>query len=259
MKQTTSLLFKIFKSYPQKASVVFLVALGLYSQGARGQERDREERHNRREEGDRRNTGRHQNPDRNHQQRIATRPPNTVRANQTNNTNRIINNRIPINRTVNYNNIYRRPIYNARDPNWRYAYVPRINSICTVFPSGYRTINYGGFGYRYYHGIFYRPQNNAFIVVAPPVGIFINILPIGYRRIYVRNYPFYYYNGTYYDYRDNNYFVVSPPVGAVVESIPDGYQTVVIDGETYYTVDGAQYKPVVQENGEIWYEVIKAN
>lgn len=53
--------------------------------------------------------------------------------------------------------------------------------------------------------------------------------------------------------------MVSPPVGAIVESIPDGYQTVVIDGETYYTVDGAQYKPVVQDNGEVWYEVIKAN
>ena len=56
-----------------------------------------------------------------------------------------------------------------------------------------------------------------------------------------------------------NYYVVSPPVGAVVESIPDGYETVVVDGETYYVVDGAQYKPVVVENGEIWYEVIKAN
>jgi len=53
--------------------------------------------------------------------------------------------------------------------------------------------------------------------------------------------------------------VVSPPVGAVVESLPDGYETVNIDGETYYEVDGAQYKPVVQENGEIWYEVIKSN
>jgi hypothetical protein len=75
----------------------------------------------------------------------------------------------------------------------------------------------------------------------------------------VRDYPYYYYNGTYYDQRDNYYTVVSPPVGAVVESIPDGYKTLIIDGETYYTVDGAQYKPVIQENGEIWYEVIRSN
>jgi len=75
----------------------------------------------------------------------------------------------------------------------------------------------------------------------------------------VNNYPYYYYNGIYYNQRGDNYYVVSPPVGAVVESLPAGYETVVIDGETFYTIDGAQYKPVIQQNGEIWYEVIKAN
>jgi hypothetical protein len=44
-----------------------------------------------------------------------------------------------------------------------------------------------------------------------------------------------------------------------VENLPAGYQTVVIDRETFYTADGAQYKPVIQQNGEIWYDVIKAN
>ncbi|MBC7890509.1 MAG: hypothetical protein H7Z13_21760 [Ferruginibacter sp.] len=163
------------------------------------------------------------------------------------------------NRNYNSNNNYRRPVYSAYNPNWRYAYAPRRNSIFNTLPSSYININFGGFGYRYCDGIYYRPYNNIFRVVAPPFGIFINALPLGYRRIYVRNYPYYYYNGTYYDYRHNNYIVVSPPVGAIVESIPDGFETLIIDGETYYVVDGAQYKPVVQENGEIWYEVIKSN
>jgi hypothetical protein len=153
----------------------------------------------------------------------------------------------------------RRPVYNRYDPCWRYNYLPRRNSYFYHMPSNYISINFGGFGYRYWDGVFYRPFNNLFTVCAPPVGIYINILPAGYRRIYVRNYPYYYYNGTFYDQRGSNYYVVSPPLGAIVESIPDGYETVVIDGETYYVVDGAQYKPVVIENGEIWYEVIKAN
>ncbi|MEP7107517.1 MAG: DUF6515 family protein [Ferruginibacter sp.] len=157
------------------------------------------------------------------------------------------------------NNHYRRPVYNAHNPNWRYTYAPRRNSIFNTLPLSYFSINFGGFGYRYYDGIYYRPYNNIFRVVAPPIGIFINTLPFGYSRIYVHDYPYYYYNGTYYDYRNNNYTVVSPPVGAVVESIPDGYETLTIDGETYYEVDGAQYKPVVQKDGTIWYEVIKAN
>ncbi|MEJ7588918.1 MAG: DUF6515 family protein [Ferruginibacter sp.] len=158
-----------------------------------------------------------------------------------------------------YNNNHRRPNYIHGNPNWRFACAPRRNSIFNTLPSSYFSINFGGFGYRYYDGIFYRPYNNVFRVVVPPIGIFVNVLPLGYSRIYVNEYPYYYYNGTYYDQRQNNYTVVSPPVGAVVESLPDGYETVTIDGETYYSVDGAQYKPVSQENGEIWYEVIKAN
>ena len=153
----------------------------------------------------------------------------------------------------------RRPVYNRYDPCWRYNFLPRRNSYFYSVPSTYFSISFGGFSYRYWDGVFYRPYNNLFTVCAPPVGIFINILPVGYRRIYVHDYPYYYYNGTFYDQRGSNYYVVSPPLGAIVESIPDGYDTVVIDGETYYVVDGAQYKPVVVENGEIWYEVIKAN
>jgi hypothetical protein len=153
----------------------------------------------------------------------------------------------------------RNPIYNAYNPSWRYGYLPRRNSYYSSIPSTYISLNFGGIGYRYWDGVFYRPHNNLFTVIYPPVGIYINILPRGYRRIYVHDYPYYYYNGIYYDQRGSDYYVVSPPVGAVVESLPEGYDTVVIDGETYYTIDGAQYKPVIQENGEIWYEVIKAN
>ena len=153
----------------------------------------------------------------------------------------------------------RRPVYSHNNPGWRYNYLPMRNSYFSTLPSTYININFGGFGYRYWDGVFYRPYNNLFTVIAPPIGIFINVLPVGYSRIYVRNYPYYYYNGTYYDQRGNDYYVVSPPEGAIVESLPEGYETVVVDGETYYTIDGAQYRPVVVENGEIWYEVIKAN
>ncbi len=155
-----------------------------------------------------------------------------------------------------YNN--RRPVYSAYNPSWRYRYMPARRTVVSSFPFAYQTINYGGCGYRYYNGAFYRPYNSAFIVAAPPIGISISILPAGYRRVYVNNYPYYYYNGTFYDQYENDYRVVAPPLGAIVESLPQGYETITIDGETYYSVDGVQYKPAVQENGEIWYEVIKA-
>jgi hypothetical protein len=153
----------------------------------------------------------------------------------------------------------RKPVYNAYNPCWRYGYLPGRNSYFYSLPGSYFNISFGGIDYRYWDGVFYSPYNNLFTVIAPPIGIFINMLPVGYSRIYVHDYPYYYYNGTYYDQKGSDYYVVSPPVGAVVESLPAGYETVVIDGETFYTADGAQYKPVVQQNGEIWYEVIKAN
>lgn len=152
-----------------------------------------------------------------------------------------------------------RPHYDRYNPSWRFGWLPRRHSYYYSLPSTYFSISFGGIGYRYWDGVFYRPYNNMFMVVAPPAGIFINVMPTGYYRFMLRDRYYYYYNGTYYDYRDSKYFVVSPPVGAVVESLPAGYETVVIDGETFYTADGAQYKPVIKENGEIWYEVIKAN
>lgn len=158
-----------------------------------------------------------------------------------------------------YHHYYRPPVYNAHNPCWRYNYLPARRTVISAFPFAYETINYGGCGYRFYNGTFYRPYNSAYIVVAPPIGLSINILPFGYRRIYVHDYSYYYYNGTYYDDYDDGYRVVAPPVDAVVESIPPGYETVTIDGETYYVSDGVQYKPEVQENGEIWYRVIKVN
>lgn len=150
-----------------------------------------------------------------------------------------------------------RQSYSASNPCWRYSHLPRRNTIITSFYYPYQTIYFGGYGYRYCDGIFYQPFNSVFRVIAPPFGIRINILPFGYRRIFVNDFPYYYYNGTYYDDYDDGYRVISPPVGAIVESIPDGYETITIDGETYYKVDNVQYKPVVQENGEIWYQVIK--
>ena len=154
-------------------------------------------------------------------------------------------------------NDFHRPIYSSRNPGWRYSYLPRRHSIISSFLFPFQTISWGGYNYRYCDGVYYRPYNNVFQVVAPPIGIYINVLPYGYRRIVVNDYPYYYYNGTYYDEYNESYRVVAPPVGAVVESIPEGYETITIDGETYYKVDDVQYKPIVQDNGEIWYEVIK--
>ena len=245
-----------------KTGIVLVFSLGLFVSTVNAQNAERDRRPDKRNDHPAHNDARPQNRPEKREQ--PARQVRTVHNNTTvvrNNTT-VVRRPAPVNsnrNVVRRTTTYSRPAYNAHNPSWRYADKPGRNTVITVVPAGYRVVNYGGLGYRYYKGVFYRPYNNSFMVVAPPIGLFINVMPYGYRRIMVNNYPYYYYNGTYYQYRNSNYYVVSPPVGAVVESLPPGYQTLTIDGETYYTIDGAQYKPVVEDNGEIWYQVIKAN
>ena len=240
-----------------KTGIALVFFLGIFVSTVNAQNAERDRRPDKRNDHPTHNNPRPQNRAVVTRER-PTRQATTVRSNTTvvRRPAPVNNNRTVVRRTT---TTYRRPAYNAHNPSWRYANKPRRNTVINVVPAGYRVVNYGGFAYRYYRGVYYRPYNNSFMVVAPPIGLFINVMPYGYSMIRVNNYPYYYYNGTYYQYRNSNYYVVSPPEGAVVESLPEGYQTLTIDGETYYTVDGAQYKPVVQDNGEIWYQVIKAN
>ena len=108
----------------------------------------------------------------------------------------------------------------------------------------------------YKKGVFYRYENNKYVVSRAPIGARVASIPTP-RVILLNSVRYYYYYGVYYVQTPNyEYEVVQAPVGAVVESIPEGYEKLIINGETYYIVDDVQYKAVVYD-GEIWYEVIK--
>ncbi|MEA5426921.1 DUF6515 family protein [Arcicella lustrica] len=156
--------------------------------------------------------------------------------------------------------VNRRPqttvIYRNSTPNWRYASLPRRNTVVNVAPSTSISVSFGGINFRYNNGVYYRPYQNTYMVTPAPIGIRVQYLPREHRVFNLYNRPYHYYNGAYYEYQNNDYVVVPPPIGALVESIPDGYEKLQINGDTYYIVDGVQYRAVLQ-NGEIWYEVIK--
>ncbi len=136
------------------------------------------------------------------------------------------------------------------------AVVPRRGTTVAVAPTRARVITYRSIPYRYYGGVFYKPVNGRYVVVAPPVGIRINVLPAGYRTLIIRGTTYYYFGGIYYVLSGNEYKVVATPEGALVENLPKGHEKVVIDGETYYVANDTQYKAVIYK-GEVWYEVIK--
>jgi hypothetical protein len=71
------------------------------------------------------------------------------------------------------------------------------------------------FNHRYYYsgGIWYEPRGPRFVVVGPPVGVFVPVLPSYYTTVYFGGAPYYYANDTYYTWRadSNQYEVVDPP------------------------------------------------
>src|SRR6185437_1112438 len=179
-----------------KTGITILLSLGLFISTVNAQNAQRDRRPDKRDDHPAHNDARPQNRPGNREH--PTRQVRTVHNNTTvvrNNTT-VVRRPAPVNNNRNVvrrNTTYSRPVYNAHNPSWRYENKPRRNTVITVVPNGYRVVNYGGLGYRYYNGVFYRPYNNSFMVVAPPIGLFINVMPYGYRRVMVNNYPYYYY------------------------------------------------------------------
>jgi len=68
----------------------------------------------------------------------------------------------------------------------------------------------------YSRGTWYAPRGGAYIVVAPPPGVFIPALPPFYSTVWFGGIPYYYANDTYYlwNTQRNSYEVVAPPPGA---------------------------------------------
>ncbi len=83
-------------------------------------------------------------------------------------------------------------------------------------------INRGPDRYFYSGGIWYAPRGAGFVVVGPPIGVFIPVLPPYYSTVWFGGVPYYYANDTYYMWNapDNGYEVVDPPAGAV-NAAPD--------------------------------------
>jgi hypothetical protein len=71
----------------------------------------------------------------------------------------------------------------------------------------------GGGRYFYSGGVWYEPRGPRFVVVGPPVGVYVPILPVGYTTVYFSGAPYYYANDAYYQWvpAQNQYEVVAPP------------------------------------------------
>jgi len=89
--------------------------------------------------------------------------------------------------------------YPARD-----QYVGRL-------PGEHRIVTYRSSRYYFADGAWYRPMRGRFIVVAPPIGMFVPFLPGAFVTLWVHGIPYYYANEVYYTPTAGGYVVAEPP------------------------------------------------
>lgn len=75
----------------------------------------------------------------------------------------------------------------------------------------HRTIVYGGMPYYYDQGLWYRPWQGSFVLIAPPVGIAVPVLPRGVVTVYAGGQRYYRHGEVYYVRRGDGYVVVDAP------------------------------------------------
>jgi hypothetical protein len=102
-------------------------------------------------------------------------------------------------------------------------YYPARGASVRALPSGHVPVYDRAHNAYYYHGgVWYRPYGGAFVVVGPPVGVFVPFLPAYYTTVWVGGSPYYYANDTYYtwDPAQGQYAVVDPPAENAASTEP---------------------------------------
>lgn len=93
-----------------------------------------------------------------------------------------------------------------------------------AIPRDHRAVMHGHSRYYSSNGSWYRPYRGRYVVVAPPIGLFVPFLPLAYTAIWISGTPYYYANETYYTETPGGYVVVEPPQGEVSEAPPETQQ-----------------------------------
>jgi hypothetical protein len=115
-----------------------------------------------------------------------------------------------------------------------------------VLPVGCVQVSFGGVGYYYNDGVYFRPTPaGPYAVVPPPVGVIVPQLPDGAEAVVVGQAPYYYAAGAFYVQEPTGFAVVPAPLGAVVHGLPPGATPVVIEGRVYYLGNLTYFMPMM--------------
>ena len=154
---------------------------------------------------------------------------------------------------------HKRIVKARRTAHIKYKGLPARGVLVSNVGTGFTSIKFGGVGYRFHKGIYYKMRGSKFVVVRAPIGIRIKTLPVGHRRLLINRRPYFYYYGTYYQKSEENtgtYEVVDAPLGAEVDSLPEGYKIVTANEREYYMLDNVYYEPRINDQDEEYYVVV---
>ena len=115
-------------------------------------------------------------------------------------------------------------------------YYPSRGFIYGTLPLGAVSVGFGGGNYFFHGGVWFRPYGPRYIVVQPPIGIYLPVLPPDYATVWVGGVPYYYADGVYYNVAPGQgYVVVAPPPGAdTVQPAPPPPPTPVAPDPIFY-------------------------
>ena len=115
-------------------------------------------------------------------------------------------------------------------------YYPSRGFIYGTLPLGAVSVGFGGGNYFSHGGVWFRPSGPRYVVVQPPIGIYLPVLPPDYATVWVGGVPYYYADGVYYNVAPGQgYVVVAPPPGAdTVQPAPPPPPTPVAPDPIFY-------------------------
>jgi hypothetical protein len=95
-------------------------------------------------------------------------------------------------------------------------YYPTRGYAVRALPQGFVTVAGPRERVFFAGGVWYAARGPGFVVVGPPIGVFVPVLPAFYSTVWIGGFPYYYANDTYYEWNEarNGYEVVAPPDGA---------------------------------------------
>ena len=104
--------------------------------------------------------------------------------------------------------------YTHYDTRWHhYGSYPRRGYVTRALPRNVVVVKHRHYNYWYGGGVWYAPRGPSYVVVAPPIGVFVSVLPSYYSTVWFGGLPYYYANDAYYFWRAERraYEVVEPP------------------------------------------------